>query len=77
MVTHSRVLAWRIPWTEEPGGLQSTGSHRVRRGGSDSARTPAAHGTCRILQFASSVPTILSDLFSSRYPHTVYSFKQR
>ena len=27
--THSRILAWRIPWTEEPGGLQSIGSHRV------------------------------------------------
>ena len=26
MVTHSSVLAWRIPWTEEPGGLQSMGS---------------------------------------------------
>ena len=25
-VTHSSILAWRIPWTEEPGGLQSTGS---------------------------------------------------
>ena len=30
MATHSRVLAWRIPWTEEPGGLQSIGSQRVR-----------------------------------------------
>ena len=29
MATHSSVLAWRIPWTEEPGGLQSTGSQRV------------------------------------------------
>ena len=29
MATHSRILAWRIPWTEEPGRLQSTGSHRV------------------------------------------------
>ena len=28
---HSSVLAWRIPWTEEPGGLQSMGSQRVRR----------------------------------------------
>ena len=28
--THSSVLAWRIPWTEEPGGLQPTGSHRMR-----------------------------------------------
>ena len=27
MATHSSVLAWRIPWTEEPGGLQSMGSH--------------------------------------------------
>ena len=27
--THSRILAWRIPWTEEPGGLQSMGSQRV------------------------------------------------
>ena len=26
MGTHSRILAWRIPWTEEPGGLQSLGS---------------------------------------------------
>ena len=29
MTTHSSILAWRIPWTEEPGGLQSTGSQRV------------------------------------------------
>ena len=30
MATHSSILAWRIPWTEEAGGLQSTGSQRVR-----------------------------------------------
>ena len=29
MATHSSILAWRIPWTEEPGGLQSTGLQRV------------------------------------------------
>ena len=29
MATHSSILAWRIPWTEEPGGLLSIGSHRV------------------------------------------------
>ena len=29
--THSSVLAWRIPWTEEPGGLQSMGFQRVRQ----------------------------------------------
>jgi len=28
MATHSSILAWRIPWTEEPGGLQSKGSQR-------------------------------------------------
>ena len=29
MVTHSSILDWTIPWTEEPGGLQSMGSQRV------------------------------------------------
>ena len=29
MATHSSILAWRIPWTEELGGLQFMGSHRV------------------------------------------------
>ena len=31
MATHSGILAWRIPWTEETGGLQSTESQQVRR----------------------------------------------
>ena len=30
MATHSSTLAWRIPWTEKPGGLRSIGSQRVR-----------------------------------------------
>ena len=30
MATHSSILAWRIPWIEEPGRLQSMGSQRVR-----------------------------------------------
>ena len=30
MATHSSILAWEIPWTEEPGGLQFLGSQRVR-----------------------------------------------
>ena len=30
MAIHSSILAWKIPWTEEPGGLQSMGSQRVR-----------------------------------------------
>ena len=30
MAAHSSILTWRIPWTEEPGGLQSIGQQRVR-----------------------------------------------
>ena len=37
LATHSSILAWRIPGTEEPGGLQSVGSHRVRHDWSDLA----------------------------------------
>ena len=39
MATYSSILAWRIPWTEEPSWLQSIGSHRVRHDWSDLART--------------------------------------
>ena len=31
MATHSRILAWEIPWIEEPGGLQTMGSQRVKQ----------------------------------------------
>ena len=31
MAIHANILAWRIPWTEEPGGLQSMGSQRVEQ----------------------------------------------
>ena len=37
MATHSSTLAWKIPWMEEPGRLQSMGSHRVRHNWSDLA----------------------------------------
>ena len=40
MATHSNILAWEIPWTEEPGGLQSTGLQRVGR---DLATKPPPH----------------------------------
>ena len=42
MATHSRVLAWRIPGTGEPGGLPSMGSHRVGHNRSDLAAAVAA-----------------------------------
>ena len=37
MATNSSILAWEITWTEEPGGLQSMGSHRVGHDSSDLA----------------------------------------
>ena len=39
MATHSSILAWRIPWTEEPGGLQSVGSRH------DLVTKPSHHGS--------------------------------
>ena len=39
IATHSSILAWRIPWTEEPGGLQSMGSQRVRHNSTHHAFT--------------------------------------
>ena len=44
MATHSTVLAWRIPGTGEPGGLPSTGSHRVGHDCSDLAAAIVTHG---------------------------------
>ena len=41
MLTHSSILTWRIPWTEEPGGLQSIESQRVSRDWSDLAQHSA------------------------------------
>ena len=45
MATHSRILAWRIPWTEEPGGLQSIGLQRVRHNWSNLAHTHATYAS--------------------------------
>ena len=52
MATHSRVLAWRIPWTEEPDGLQSMRSQRVRHDWSDLARTHTCAYTVQIGNWA-------------------------
>ena len=38
MATHPSILAWRVPWTEEPGGLQSIGLPRVGHDGNDLAQ---------------------------------------
>ena len=46
MATHSRILAWGIPWTGEPGGLQSMGLQSVRHERSNGARRHACHDIC-------------------------------
>ena len=48
MTSHSNILAWRIPWTEEPDGLQSIGSRRVRCDWSNVARMQHNFITYRI-----------------------------
>ena len=45
MATHFSILAWRMLWTEEPGGPQSIGSQRVRHDLSDLAHSTAFHDT--------------------------------
>ena len=49
MATHSSILAWRVPWTEEPGGLQSVGrkesdtTEHSGKGGTVGTREPVCH----------------------------------
>ena len=46
MATHSSILTWKIPWTEEPGGLQSMGSQKSRTQLNDFKQAPALLGSC-------------------------------
>ena len=69
MATHSSVLAWRIPQTEEPGGLLSVGSHRVGHNWSDLAAAAAApwkkssnKPSCCCCSVAHSYPTIFDPM---------------
>ena len=48
MATHFSILAWRIPWTEEPGGLQSIESQRVRHNWSESMHTCIVDLQCSV-----------------------------
>ena len=54
MATHSRILAYRIPGTEEPGGLPSMGLHRVGHDRSDLAAATAAAGYFHVLAIVNS-----------------------
>ena len=48
MATHSSILPWRIPWTEEPGRLQSMGSQRVRHGWVTNTQTFSLLAECAV-----------------------------
>ena len=61
MATHSSTLAWRIPGTGKPGGLQSMGSHRVGHDWSDLAAAAAA--------VASALFPLLTQIFSTKFNH--------
>ena len=50
--THSSILAWRTPWTEEPGALQSVGSERVGHDRSNLARTHTCSSKCLLTRKA-------------------------
>ena len=49
METHSSILAWRIPWMEEPGGLQSMGSQKVRHDRMTLLTYSLTHIICNII----------------------------
>ena len=55
MAPHSSTLAWKIPWMEEPGKLQSMGSLRVGHDGSNLAAAAATAGLCLIRLYFLSV----------------------
>ena len=52
MATHSSTLAWKIPWMEEPGRLQSMGLHRVRHDLSDNMDACIGEGNGNPLQYS-------------------------
>ena len=63
MATHSSILAWRIPWTEEPGRLQSTGLQRVRYDWSNSACTHIHRSHLNYMGSKSTFPLFHTFLF--------------
>ena len=68
MATHSRILAWRIPGTGEPGGLPSMGSHRVRHNWSDLAAAAAAAASFILHRNNQQIKHIHGTSFSRQLP---------
>ena len=72
MTTHSSILAWRIPWTEEPGGLQSMGSQRARHDWSDLAHIFHIGGFFKMLATLDS-PVIYKKLIESHVGMNIFT----
>ena len=77
VATHSRVLAWRIPWTEEPGGLQSPGLERVGHDWATTAqenreRLSGSLSICVFLQFCGQGCKALSGRNHAVFHHPCY-----
>ena len=66
MATHSNILAWKISWTEEPGGLQSMGSQRVRHNWT--TKCTAQHEANYRYQYISTLNTV-KDISLMRFHH--------
>ena len=65
MATHSSIIAWRIPWTEEPGGLQSMESQRVRHELAAKQQAPIRTSTIQRLMTGTSLEVQWSGLRAS------------
>ena len=59
MATHSRILAWRIPWIEEAGGLQSTVSQRVERNWATNTHTCTQYSWVTLVDFSTPWPLLV------------------
>ena len=76
MATHSSILAWRIPWKEEPGGLQSAGSQRVRHDLTDLAHIQRAIGRLLLLLRCESCLTLCNSMDCSPPGSSVHGILQ-
>ena len=71
MVTHSGILAWEIPWTEESGGVQSVGQQRVGYDWSNFARRHIDNGGIKIIEYYEQPCTKKTKTFLEKHDTTV------
>ena len=73
MAAHTSMLVWEIPWTEEPGGLQATGSQRVRQTERlNSSTCSRVYAAVRLSQLVPAAPS--PAVSTSLFPTSVFLF---